>query len=178
MLSAKLRFKNNKSVESLKCTKCDEYWGLRQNGYLCSHCGINVLPNGKKPLDIEEFMKSRKYEVMPDRKFNAMSLILKSMPADADEFHYIIRQFQPRDVTYLLSDEQAQKCAQQLYLGPDMFKISHAITRWRYTPWSKTGGSHYHASSKCYYGNFGETPQSHSMLEIIFDNNLSHNNDV
>ena len=169
-----------------KCSKCDKFYGSKEG--LCSHCYCDRhgLPNPHVLyLDIEKYWKNNNIEPFPKEIYKALMQITKNYVhitnaiVVANNIHAMMRTYQT-STKFLLSDEQAIKLIKMIpwRFMDSGYKVSHAITRWRLTPWSSKGFNEFHASSSCYYGNFNEKPMSELHLTGVYNNNLNTGHDV
>lgn len=176
----------NMKSNSLKCKSCNEFWGLRENMYLCSKC----IKNAKK-YEIPKVPKiGNKYiHKLPDEQFNYIYSSFKFLYKwqDGDTISNLImdrlqsiQSFsddETHEKLYLLSDEQSIKLINLINwkIRENGAKISHAITRWRLNPWCMKNDCHniFHKSSFCYWGNMGEKPPSEEQLINLYNRNTS-----
>lgn len=177
---------NKMAAQATKCSNCDKFYGSKEN--LCSHCFCerHGLP---KPqglyINIENYWKDHNMTFFPTSVFYELLQITKNYAhinnsiIVANNIHAMMRAYQT-STKFMLSDEQAIKLIKIIpwRFMDSGYKVSHAITRWRLTPWSSEGFNEFHASSSCYYGNFNEKPISEIHLTGVYNNNLNSGPDV
>ena len=184
------RFNRMKEVDSIKCRCCNNFYGRRQDMYLCSICSQKQNP---------------KHIITSSDMRNFSRKILGISPMKPEQFKYIYNSFknipkhysgaymgsliidrirslqsnetQGKPKLFLLTDEQAIKLIQRIdwNLYSDGYKISHAITRWRLHPWCTENNCWeiFNKSSFCYWGNMGVKPSSKDALASIYIRNIS-----
>ena len=179
-------FDKLKLFDSLKCLCCGEYWGNREELYVCSKCSESVKIKKDRDRinydkDIKLYLKNHNMDIIDDKAVNHLELILKKTLIlthgaldTANLIYKYMQAFQqvdnPKSKILLLSDKQAIQLlkASNWREYQQGYKISHIILRWKITPWSTVGFKEYSASSFCYYGNFGEVPSSTKVMDSIY----------
>ena len=156
--------------------KCEE--DCEETEEICSICysnmrNIRFIPCGHNIMCSECYVKSDSYECPLCR--GDIDDITKY---NKDNKDFDIENYKPQKVMF--SDEQANKLIKLIKweYKMDGFRVSHAITRWKITPWSTSERKVYHPSSFCYYGNHGEQPISKLQLDRVYEHNLSNFADV
>jgi|SaaInlV_165m_DNA_1040744.scaffolds.fasta_scaffold06409_4 hypothetical protein len=160
---------------NISTIKCDDD---ENNENICNICyenkrNIRFIPCGHTIMCSDCFTKDDTYEC-PFCRTELTEIV--NYDSQFDDFD--IEKHIPQKCMF--SDEQAIKFVKILNWQSkiDGFRISHAITRWRLTPWSKYKFEEFHPSSFCYYGNFREEPISQEFLISIYENNLTNFADV
>ncbi len=174
-----------KDTKSLQCLCCGEYWGMREEMYICSKCHNPDLKKSAFTISknslIKDYQKKHNMHIISDKLVAQLVKILKNtfiMAYGAMDVAKLIYSYldeiqnidNPDNKLWLLSDNQALLLLRNSNWREfsDGYKISHIILRWRLNPWSQVGFNQYHKSSFCYYGNYGEVPSSTDTMDNIY----------
>ena len=176
-------FKLLQENESIKCRGCDQYYGTKENMYLCSQCcGMNM----KQKTPIKKMVKNslNLYQVSllePELEkvfYFAVEVEMVGIFEDDGQststalarcYVKVMRQLGKR---FLLRREAADKVSNLLYAKlshlPNYYIVSQTLACLTFMPWlidtSKNG---WHPSAVCYYGNMGEEPRDQETVDRI-----------
>lgn len=178
------------NTDTLECRSCGKFWGKRENMYLCSKCaGHKKTYKDEMDFDLNKFWKSNNIKVLDQPIYKHLLKLVNHQPKVmnldskglADMLYQLFKRFMIDDTddkyTYFFSDEQASELIKavdwRMYNDGYNYRISHAIQKFRITPWSKKNSDLFHNSSFCYFGNYMELPKSEKRLVGLYQNNLS-----
>lgn len=189
------KFEQLQNINNMLCLSCKDYYGTRENDFLCSKC-INKGNIKRKDNDFyKQYILSKKnFDIFPsiackqiNKLFNNLSSVNLSdnnVSTHGEYIYNIIQNFRDNInegceiyINYMFSDEQAFELINKIRWNDfnKGYLICHAIVRNKILPWSDYKQEYYDKSSFCYFGNFSELPNNEKHFDKILNDNLNKN---
>tara|TARA_Y100000991_G_C21913842_1_gene323531 strand:+ start:42 stop:641 length:600 start_codon:yes stop_codon:yes gene_type:complete len=194
MLTIK-KFEQLQNINSMLCLSCKDYYGTRENNYLCSKCINKENVKNKDNNFYKQYILSKKnFDIFPNiivkqiikllNNIYLINLLDENVSTHGEyvfniiqNFRNIINENSKIYINYMFSDEQAFEIISKIRWNDfnKGYLISHAIIRNRILPWSDYKQEYYDNSSFCYFGNFSELPDNEIHFDKILNYNLNKN---
>ena len=187
------KFEQLQNINNMLCLSCKDYYGTRENYYLCSKC-INKEKIKEKDNDFYKryILSKKKFDIFPSavckqiikllNNLSGVNLSDNNVSTHGEYVFNLIRNFRniinegcEIYINYMFSDEQAFELINKIKWNDfnKGYLICHAIVRNKILPWSEYKQEYYDQSSFCYFGNFLELPDNEKHVDKILKYNLN-----